>query len=297
MTMRGRPLAVLDAPSNLGLRPPEEGAVPGCHKAPGVFRDAGLLARLSAIDAGVVTPARYRPEWVPGEVRNEQAIADHSRELAGRIHDQLDHPHAPLILGGDCSILVGVGLALRRSGRFGLVSLDGLDYRHPGNMPDAGVAVGGESLALVTGLGGSLAELDGVRTYLRPDDVVAVGLRPDDECAAEAAANGLYLVDAPAVARDPAAAAADVLSMVERPELDGFWIHLDADVLDPTLMPAVDSQEPGGLTFDQLAKVLSRLLASPRAVGLDVTIYDPDLDPGLTYGRRLADLLVAVLGD
>jgi arginase len=297
MSMRGRPLAVLDAPSNLGLRPPETGAVPGCYKAPGVLRDAGLLARLSAHDAGVVTSARYRPDWEPGSVRNERAIADHSRELASRIQDLLGHSHAPLILGGDCSILVGVGLALRRTGRFGLVSLDGLDYRHPRNMSDAGIAVGGESLALVTGLGGSLAELDGQRPYVWPDDVVAVGLRPDDECAAEAAANGLHLIDAPAVARDPAAAATAALSVVERPELDGFWIHLDADVLDPTVMPAVDSQEPGGLTFDQLAKVLDTLLASPRAVGVDVTIYDPDLDPGFVCGRQLADLLVAVLGD
>ncbi|MFD5265001.1 arginase family protein [Streptomyces sp. NPDC058335] len=31
------------------------------------------------------------------------------------------------------------------------------------------------------------------------------------------------------------------------PELDGFWVHLDADVLDPTVMPAVDSPDPDGL--------------------------------------------------
>ncbi|NDL56775.1 arginase family protein [Phytoactinopolyspora sp. XMNu-373] len=295
--MRGRRLAVLDAPTSLGLRPPEDGAVPGCYKAPGVLRDAGLLTRLSAQDAGVVTPARYRPDWVPGRVRNEQAIADHSRELASRIQDLLGHSHPPLILGGDCSILVGVGLALQRTGRFGLVSLDGLDYRHPGNMADAGVAAGGESLAFMTGLGGSLAELDGRRPYLRSEDVVAVGVRPDDECSAEAASHGMHLIGAPAVAGDPAAAASDALGTVERPELDGFWIHLDADVLDPKLMPAVDSTEPGGLRWEELGTVLRRLLASPRAVGLDVTIYDPDLDPGFGYGRRLADLLVTVLSD
>lgn len=296
MAERDRGLTVLDAPSNLGLRPPADGLVPGCYKAPGVLRDAGLLPRLSASDAGVVTPGRYRPDWAPGRVRNEAAIADHSRQLAGRIQGLLDRPRLPVVLGGDCSILVGVALALRGGGRYGLVSLDGLDYRHPGNMDDAGVAVGGESLALVTGLGGSLADLDGSRPYLQPADIVAVGLRPDDECAAEAAANGLNLIDALAVSRDPAAAAAEALSVVERPELDGFWIHVDADVLDPTVMPAVDSHEPGGLSFDQLTTVLHRLLASPRAVGLDLTIYDPDLDPGLRAGQQLADVLVDAFG-
>ncbi|NED98411.1 arginase family protein [Phytoactinopolyspora alkaliphila] len=292
MVVAGREIAVLDAPSNLGLRPPGPGLVPGCYKAPGVLRDSGLLTALAAEDAGVVTPGRYLPEWTPGSVRNEAGIAEHSRLLADRICRLVDRARFPLVLGGECSILVGAGLALQRTGRFGLVSLDGLDYRHPGNMPDAGVAVGGESLALVTGLGGMLAELDGARPYLRPEDVVAVGLRGDDECAEEAAAAGLHLIDAPAVAGDSQAASAEALDIVEASVLDGFWIHLDADVLDPGVMPAVDSPEPGGLSFEQLVGVLARLLASPRAVGLDVTIYDPDLDPGFRYGTALTQALV-----
>ena len=290
-----RSLTLLDAPSNLGLRPPGDGLVPGCYKAPGVLRDAGLLRRLAAVDAGVVTAGRYRPEWTPGEVRNEAAIAAHSRELADRIQALLGLGNFPVVLGGDCSILVGIGLALSRTGRFGLVTLDGLDYRHPGNMPDAVGAMGGESLAAVTGLGGMLAELDGLRPYVRPSDTVALGIRPYDECADEAAANGLHLLDTTTVARDPDAAARRALDVVERADLDGFWIHLDADVLDPELMPAVDAPEPGGLTFEQLTTVLQVLLGSPRATGLDLTIYDPDLDPGLGCGRRLADTLVAVL--
>ncbi|NEE04497.1 arginase family protein [Phytoactinopolyspora halotolerans] len=295
MVDRERTLALLDAPSNLGLRPPAEGLVPGCYKAPGVLRDAGLLDRLGAVEAGVVTAGRYRPDWTPGVVRNEAAIAAHSRRLANRVQALLHRHNLPVVLGGDCSILVGIGLALRRVGRFGLVSLDGLDYRHPGNMPDRVGAMGGESLAVVTGLGGALAELDGLRPYLRSADTVAMGIRPDDECADEAAGNGLHLVDAIEVSNDPAAAAARALDVVERADLDGFWIHVDADVLDPELMPAVDAPDPGGLTFDQLTTVLRVLLGSPGVVGIDLTIYDPDLDPDLSGGRRLADLLADVL--
>jgi arginase len=53
-----RRIAVLDAPSNLGLRPPTETSVPGCAKAPGALRDHALLARLGARDAGCLTPLR-----------------------------------------------------------------------------------------------------------------------------------------------------------------------------------------------------------------------------------------------
>lgn len=286
-----RSFSLLDAPSNLGLRPPEEGSVPGCYKAPGVFRDLGLHRRLSARDAGVVVPPRYRADWQPGTVRNEAGIATYSRRLAGRLEALLIEPGIPVVLGGDCSILIGIALALNRHGRFGVVSIDGLDYRHPGNSDSVGAA-GGESLALITGLGGSLAELDRRRPYVKPEDTVAIGYRPDDESAPEAARNGLNLIDAATAGRDPRGAAAETIDVVARAGLDGFWIHVDADVIDPALMPAVDSPEPHGLTYEQLTPLLRDLLGHPSAVGLDVTIYDPDRDPDLEYGRQFVDFLV-----
>ena len=44
---------VLDAPSNLGLRPPVEGSVPGCYKAPWALRQAGLMRGVTATEVGV----------------------------------------------------------------------------------------------------------------------------------------------------------------------------------------------------------------------------------------------------
>ena len=54
-----RALSVFDAPSNLGLRPPDPGVVPGCYKLAGALRDHGFIHRLEADDAGCVTPPRY----------------------------------------------------------------------------------------------------------------------------------------------------------------------------------------------------------------------------------------------
>ena len=51
--------------------------------------------------------------------------------LAERIGELLDAGERPLVLGGDCSILLGAMLALRRRGRYGLAFVDGhLDFRH-----------------------------------------------------------------------------------------------------------------------------------------------------------------------
>src|SRR6185369_9276643 len=69
-----------------------------------------------------------------------------------------------------------------------------------------------------------------------------------------------------------------VLAHIAAPEVQGFWIHLDVDVLNPAVMCAVDSPEAGGLTPEELKNVLAPLSHHPAALGLDISIYDPALD-------------------
>src|ERR671922_1358409 len=97
-----RRIAVLDAPSNLGLRPPTPTSVPGCAKAPGALRDWRLVARLHARDAGCLTPPRYDPgDWRPGDgVAHAEQIAGYSLRLAGRVGEILSAGEVPLVLGG-----------------------------------------------------------------------------------------------------------------------------------------------------------------------------------------------------
>src|SRR3982751_4364189 len=119
-----RRIAILDAPSNLGLRPPTATSVPGCAKAPGALRDHGLIPRLRARDAGCLTPPRYDPgDWRPGGgVAHAGPIADYSSRRADRIGGSVDAGEFALILGGDCSVVLAAGVALgRREGRRGLV--------------------------------------------------------------------------------------------------------------------------------------------------------------------------------
>ena len=93
--------------------------------------------------------------------------------------------------------------------------------------------------------------------------------------------------------RGPAAIAGQVLERLAL--LPGFWIHVDADVLDDTLMPAVDSRAPGGLSYEALVGLLRPLLASPLAFGVEFTIYDPDRDPEGSVGRAFTAALVEAL--
>jgi arginase len=54
---------------------------------------------------------------------------------------------------------------------------------------------------------------------------------------------------------------------------------------------------PGGLSWDELAAALRIGLASEKAVGLEVAIYNPHLDKDGSAGRGLADVLAAALAN
>ncbi len=294
-----RMIAVLDAPSNLGLRPPRPGAEPGCKKLAGALRGRGIVERLGAYDAGGLIPPPYSEEWDGKTVRNASAIARFSRDLAGKVGELLEKGRFPLVMGGDCSILLGNMLALRKRGRFGLAFLDGhLDFRHPGNSKVVGAAAG-EDLALVTGRGGEdLANPEGLKPLVREEDVVALGERENDRETNDVLNTEIAVLDLAAVRKiGVAEAARRAVHRFERNKLDGFWIHLDADVLDDEVMPAVDSPQPDGLSRNELIEMLKGLLASKLAAGMEVTIFDPDLDPDGKIASAFADDLVAALAD
>lgn len=294
-------LALISAPTNLGLRPPEPGAVPGADKAPEALREAGLYRKMlgaGARDAGVVLPGRYRPgvDSVSQRIRNHDAIVDHARRLADRIGSVMDAGDRPLVLGGDCSILLGAGIALQRRGMFGLVHLDGhTDFRHPGNSDSCG-SLAGEDLAAAVGLHWpALSDVDGLGAAFAASNVAHLGARDDDEHLAEATAMLGEVLPASELRRVGAVAACERVREVVDRAPHGFWLHLDIDVLDPTYFPAVDSPDAGGLTPEELIALLCEF--APAAIGAQIAVFDPDLDPDGRYARLLRDIVVAGLGE
>jgi arginase len=86
-----------------------------------------------------------------------------------------------------------------------------------------------------------------------------------------------------------------IVEWLDRRGLDRVWLHADLDVLDQKVLPAVDSPGSPGLDFAQLAELLSRLLDTGSVIGLDVTIYDPELDPEGEYLPSIVDCLMVAL--
>jgi arginase len=299
-----RPIAIVGAPSSIGIRPYDDGTARRLDLAPTVLRGQGLAKRLFARDLGDVRPPAYRDFVRPhGRPRNEDGVAVYSRQIAARMAEARANDAFTLLLGGDCSVVLGALLGVRHAGRsrVGLVYVDAhADFATPETSRTGSAA--SMCLALAVGRGNTpLARLDGDASLVHGEDVVVIGRRDDwdEPWYGEDALRESPVLDLTHATVRAAGGAAAAQAAIERlqPNVDGFWIHVDADVLDPAVLPAVDSPEPGGLMLDELADLLTPLARHPAALGLELTIYDPALDPDRSSAARLIDLLERVLGN
>ena len=274
-----RKYAIVDAPSILGLRPT------GVELLPKTLREAGLVERLDADYCGEVTPSTAYDSSRDGTTNllNPTAIKDYSIRLADSIELLLQDNKFPIVIGGDCSILIGNVLALRRLGRYGLFFIDGhADFYLPQESPTGEVA--DMDLAIVAGHGPDiLTDIDHLEPLVMEQDVVVFGYRDAEQsakygCQDIKKTTKMKAIELDDVRRLGFQNAADLgIATLLKNELAGFWIHLDADVLDDFIMPAVDYRLPGGITFTELSNLLKLLLLSKKAIGISLTIFNPTL--------------------
>lgn len=293
-------IALLSAPTNLGLRPPETFSVPGCSKAPEALREAGLFRFFNEIggkDAGVIIPGRYSDKISIGRIRNEDEIIRYSRKVQERVTGILEGGNTPLIIGGDCSLLIGIGLSLKRRGSYGLVHIDGhTDFRHPGNSSKC-VNLAGEELAAVMGLHyPEISNIDGFGPYFDPGKTVHCGCRDNDEHLSEASDKLRLVIPARNAIEDGMAETGKrILNALQESGAQSYWLHIDLDVLDPSVMPAVDSPDDGGFEGEHLAELMNFLATG--AIGADITIFDPDLDPDGKYAIYIVKIIAEGLNN
>jgi arginase len=115
-----RRFAIIEAPSPLGVGPT------GVEELPRVLLELGLQSALAATHEGRVEPPPHDPAREPeNQIMNAHAVRAYSVQLAGRVEALLRRELFPVVLGGDCNILLGNLLALRRLGCYGLLFLDG----------------------------------------------------------------------------------------------------------------------------------------------------------------------------
>ncbi|MCF6117072.1 MULTISPECIES: arginase family protein [Mesorhizobium] len=263
--------------------------------------EAGLIETLAALKVVDLDRPAYSTEPQPGtRLRNGNALRSFNLGLAEVVAGALRRGEFPLVVGGDCAVLLGALAGARRSGPLALVHVDGhSDFRHPGNY-DVDASLGsaaGMDLALATGRGERLlTDWPEIASPLVADEqVIQIGERENrdpDFAWPDINSTAMTLIDVFAVRELGAAKVLEktwtTLARTGWP----YWVHFDVDALDQTVMPAVDSPGSPGIDPDDLVAILAALVADPRCTGMDMTIFDPDLDPT----GELAVLLVSLLG-
>jgi arginase len=290
--MNMRKITVIDAPSILGLHPT------GVERLPEALKAAGIVEGLGADYSGQVTPPPYSTKRDERTLLlNADSIRRFSCQLADKVSSVLTNEQFPIVLGGDCSILLGNLLALRRLGRYGLFFIDGhADFYQPEASLTGEVA--DMDLAIVSGRGPDiLTNIDGLKPLVRDQDIILFGYRDAEQAAyyrsQDVRDTDIHVFDLAHVKEfGIAASGSQAVQLLLKNELDGFWTHLDADVLDDSIMPAVDYRLDGGLSLPELSELLKIITAPGRAIGMDITIFNPNLDFDGSIARKFVTGIV-----
>ena len=295
---KGLRYVIIDAPSILGLRNT------GVQNLPNALKRAGLMDRLNATFAGRVQPSmHYDPTRDPvTHLLNGTSIALFSKDLSKIVNIEIEKKNFPIVLGGDCSILIGVLLGLRKIGRYGLFFIDGhSDFYQPRASTSGEVA--DMELSIVSGRGPDiLSNIEGLKPLVLDEDIVVFGYRDAEQSMSYGSNNvkntSMQVLDLSDVRNlgIKKAASLAVSNFLTSEDLSGFWIHLDADVLDDRIMPAVDYRlGNGGLEFSELSYLLKILISSQKAIGMTITIYNPNLDPSGSIAKNFVSCIAAGL--
>lgn len=287
-------IALIGVPSSAGARRT------GQELGPAAFRAARLLERLrtgglDVSDFGDLAPERFRPDpRHPGQQNLDRVVAV-ARQVADRVDRAVADDRVPLVVGGDCTLSLGViaGL-LRHHTRLGLVYFDGdLDLNTPETTPSG--VFDGMVLAHVLGGGArQLAEIGPRLPMLEEADVVLFGydlgsgfIDPYEVEALNRSRMTKYPLAR--IREDPASAAREALGDIE-PE--AVLVHFDIDV---TNSPAADLPHPGGLGVTSALAALGAFTAAPNCTAVAVTEYNAERDPEGSHADRFVAGLVEVL--
>ncbi len=294
--MGGR-VAVIGVPSQSGGRPT------GVARGVGALRAAGLVHVLRTSghdveDLGDVALPPPDPTRDPvSHVVNPGGLATLIREVDRAVRAARALERFPLVLGGDCPMLLGCLRAIGDGDRpVGLLHVDGHEDAYPPARSPTGDSADSEiAFALGDAPLSWDAELAATQPWLAADRLVLLGQRdrPDlERHGVVSLASRSLVIDAAAVRGDPAAAAVRAVDLLAWAP---YWFHLDWDVLANDAMGAVIFPRAGGLTWDDLATVAREALGRRTCAGWDAGTYNPDRDPDGTYATRIVGFIADAL--
>jgi arginase len=293
-------IQIISAPSILGLRPT------GVEQLAKSLLSTGHLDELKSIEPIIELPTlnanyhSHRDEQT--KCLNPLAIRSFSIALMKQIIEQIEKSVFPIVLGGDCSILIGIMPGLKTKGNFGLIFLDAhADFYEPAKSTTGEVA--DMDLAIITGRGPNLlTDINNLKPYIEDQNVIHLGQRDAEETmqygSQDIRETAIKLFDFATIKSVGLTEVIDdVITYMDKLNVDGFWIHFDTDVISDDENPAVDYRLPGGLSFKEAGYVLHKLMQTGKMTGMSVTIFNPSLDKSGEIAIKISDCITSAFSE
>ena len=214
---------------------------------------------------------------VPGDARK---LSQHNERAQEAVRMILNADAFPIILGGDHGVSIPVLRAYSGRGPITLIQIDAhldwVDNKH---------SVGEGYSSPIR----RASEMDHI------GQIFQIGLRCQGSARREeleaATAYGAHLItDLQLQDRGMD----HVLDQI--PDGDFYYLTIDADGLDPTVMPAVAGPAPGGVTYPQARKLIHGLVAKGRVVGMDIVEITPKRDINQLTAVTAGNLILNMIG-
>ncbi len=296
-----RNITIFEFPFNLGLTKKEHETEPGVKKLPDWLRKFGFHEKIQPKNIFRLESPNYAMDYDEETgVKNPDQIIGYAKKQSTLILENARKNNFNILLGGDCSILIGTAIALKQIGNFGLFYLDGhTDYIPPRLSTSGGAA--GMDLAIVSGLGHEkLTNINSQKPYILEENIFCVGnAEIDDEgYVGEIMNSDIHYFDLYKLRENGFRKTSEsFLDLISEKNLDGFFIHFDVDVLNDSIMPCVDSRMEDGIDYNDLKEILQPLIHDEKCFGMEITILDPDYDPNGGYIKLFIENLIKIINN
>lgn len=200
-------------------------------------------------------------------------------------------------LGGECTFVVGAlaGFKSRFKGKPGMLWIDAHgDFNTPETTGSG--FMGGMPLAFACGRGPKLTpDVENARPLLDEENVVHVGSRSLDPLESKAMLSSpMRLYSATAARKDGIMKVAEQAADYLADRCDWITCHLDVDSIDPSILPAVNFPEPGGLSLDDVRTMVQALKSTGKLKVFDLTAYNPLMDQNHESATKLLRLVAEI---
>lgn len=292
-------IAVIGVPSSAGAH---DG---GQERAPQLFRSRGFVERLRSsqlevIDLGDLPQVSFRVDTQNPKCQNLNLVRDVAQRVADQVSSAVQGQAKPIVLGGDCTITLGVlsGL-IRRFPDLGLMYFDGdVDLHTPADTPSG--IFDGMGMAHIIGEGADELTRLGPRYPLLPQEsIILFGYNLD---AGWIDAIEVERLQQCSMVRYPVTHIRDKAISASKEALEGLeqrvahiLVHFDVDVITHNDFPVADVPHPNGLTFSQAIEALRIFVSSPKFVGLVITEFNAERDASGIYAEQLVTAVTETL--